>query len=99
MFYSHQCLAIIRRMDKALLDIRQLEAFAAVMSAGSITGAARLLDRSQPAVTRQVRELEADIGYELLHRSGPRIRPTQRGVQFHAQVERLLFGLRHIRAR
>ncbi len=84
-------------MDRPPLDIRQLEAFAAVMSAGSITGAARLLDRSQPAVTRQIRELEAEIGYELLHRSGPRISPTQRGVQFHAQVERLLFGLRHIR--
>jgi DNA-binding transcriptional LysR family regulator len=81
------------------LEIRQLEAFAAVMSAGSITGAARLLDRSQPAVTRQIRELEAAIGYELLHRSGPRITPTQRGVQFHAEVERLLFGLRHVRAR
>jgi DNA-binding transcriptional LysR family regulator len=85
-------------MDRPPLDIRQLEAFAAVMSAGSITGAARLLDRSQPAVTRQIRELEAEIGYELLHRSGPRISPTQRGVQFHAQVERLLVGLRHIRA-
>lgn len=69
------------------------------MSAGSITGAARLLDRSQPAVTRQIRDLESEIGYELLHRSGPRISPTQRGVQFHAQVERLLFGLKHIRAR
>ena len=89
---------IIREMDKPPLDIRPLEAFAAVMSAGSITGAARLLDRSQPAVTRQIRELEAEIGYELLHRSGPRISPTQRGVQFHAQVERLLFGLKHIRA-
>ncbi|WP_425329989.1 LysR family transcriptional regulator [Terrirubrum flagellatum] len=86
-------------MDSPPLDIRQLEAFAAVMSAGSITGAARLLGRSQPAVTRHIKELEADIGYELLHRSGPRISPTQRGLQFHAQVERLLFGLKHIRAR
>src|SRR4051794_14771585 len=86
-------------MDRSPLDIRQLEAFAAVMSAGSITGAARLLDRSQPAVTRQIRELEAEIGYELLHRSGPRISPTRRGVEFHSQVERLLFGLKHIRAK
>lgn len=99
MFDRHRRPLTIHRMDKAPLDIRQLEAFAAVMSAGSITGAARLLDRSQPAVTRQIRELEAEIGYELLHRSGPRISPTLRGVQFHAQVERLLFGLRHIRER
>lgn len=86
-------------MDTPSLDVRQLEAFAAVMSAGSITGAARLLGRSQPAVTRQIRELEAEIGYELLHRSGPRISPTRRGVEFHTQVERLLFGLKHIRAK
>jgi DNA-binding transcriptional LysR family regulator len=86
-------------MDRPPLDIRQLEAFAAVMSVGSITGAARLLGRSQPAVTRQIQELEAEIGYELLHRSGPRISPTQRGVQFHAQVERQLLGLRYIRQR
>jgi DNA-binding transcriptional LysR family regulator len=99
MFDLHEMPGIIQKMDKAPLDIRQIEAFAAVMSAGSITGAARLLGRSQPAVTRQIRELEAEIGYELLHRSGPRISPTRRGVQFHAQVERLLFGLKHIRAR
>ncbi|WP_310148643.1 LysR family transcriptional regulator [Bosea sp. BE125] len=86
-------------MNNDALDIRQLEAFVAVMSAGSITGAARLLDRSQPAVTRQIRDLEAEIGYELLHRSGPRISPTPRGVLFHVQVERLFFGLKHIRER
>ncbi|MER9236445.1 LysR family transcriptional regulator [Mesorhizobium sp. M0622] len=69
------------------------------MSAGSMTGAARLLGRSQPAVTRLIQDLEADIGYALLHRSGPRISPTSRGVLFHAEVERHLLGLAHIRER
>lgn len=55
------------------LEVRQLEAFAAVMSAGSITEAARLLGRSQPAVTRLIQDLEADTGDALPHRSGPRI--------------------------
>jgi len=86
-------------MHSSSFDIRQLEAFAAVMSAGSMTGAARLLGRSQPAVTRLIQDLEADIGYALLHRSGPRISPTSRGVLFHAEVERHLVGLAHIRAR
>lgn len=81
------------------LDVRQLEAFAAVMSAGSITGAARLLGRSQPAVSRLIQDLESDIGYALLHRNGPRISPTARGVLFHAEVERHFVGLTHIRAR
>lgn len=80
-------------------DIRQLEAFAAVMSAGSITGAARLLGKSQPVVTRLIQDLETDLGFAVLHRSGPRIAPTDKGVLFHAEIERLLTGLRHIRER
>ncbi|WFU05206.1 LysR family transcriptional regulator (plasmid) [Rhizobium sp. CB3171] len=86
-------------MHSNSIDIRQLEAFAAVMSAGSVTGAARLLGRSQPAVTRQIQDLEADLGYALLHRSGPRIQPTARGLRFHAEVERHLASLTHIRER
>ncbi|MBR0752829.1 LysR family transcriptional regulator [Bradyrhizobium jicamae] len=86
-------------MHHDVIDIRLLEAFAAVMSAGSITGAARLLDRSQPVVTRQIQDLEADVGYLLFSRNGPRISPTAKGILFHAEVERLLLGLKHIRAR
>jgi len=86
-------------MNDSLLDIRQLEAFAAVMSAGSITGAARLLGKSQPVVTRLIQDLETDVGFALLHRSGPRIAPTDKGVSFHGEIERLLIGLRHIRER
>lgn len=84
-------------MNYRSIDIRQLEAFAAVMSAGSVTGAARLLGRSQPAVTRLIQDLEAEIGYALLHRGGPRITPTSRGIRFHAEVERHLVSLTHIR--
>lgn len=86
-------------MHQDVIDIRLLEAFAAVMSAGSITGAARLLGRSQPVVTRQIQDLEADVGYLLFSRNGPRISPTPKGFLFHAEVERLLLGLRHIRQR
>jgi DNA-binding transcriptional LysR family regulator len=86
-------------MNTTLIDIRQLEAFAAVMSAGSVTGAARLLGRSQPAVSRLILDLEADLGYALLHRTNGRVQPTSRGLRFHAEVERHLASLRHIRER
>nr|WP_282960456.1 aldo/keto reductase [Burkholderia cenocepacia] len=52
------------------MELHQLEAFSAVMSAGSVTGAGELLGRSQPAVTRQIQELEADLGYALFDRHG-----------------------------
>jgi DNA-binding transcriptional LysR family regulator len=86
----------MQNMDIESLDLRQLDAFAAVMSAGSITGAARLLGRSQPAVTRLIQDLEANLGFELLYRNGPRITPTEQGLLFHDEVERLLVGIKHI---
>lgn len=89
---------IIRSMDKRNFDIRQLETFAAVMSSGSITGAARLTGQSQPTVTRLVQELEADIGFSLLHRAGPRITPTANAISFHQEVERALMSLDQMRA-
>lgn len=81
------------------MEIRQLEAFAAVMSTGSMTGAARLLDRSQPAVTRLVQELQATVGYPLLTRHGPRVTPTQEGFLFYEEVKHLLGNWRRLQDR
>lgn len=89
----------MRIMYTRSLDLRQLEAFTAVMSAGSITGAARLTGRSQPTITRLIQELEAALGFDLLHRGGPRIAPTAQGVQFHQEAERVLVSLQQMRAR
>ncbi|HWL69877.1 MAG TPA: LysR family transcriptional regulator [Geminicoccus sp.] len=86
-------------MHSPAVDPGQLEAFVAVMSAGSITAAARLLQRSQPAVTRAIQELEASLGLALFSRNGPRIAPTEFGVRFHEEAERMLFGLRHLHER
>ncbi len=81
------------------LDIRALQAFLAAMSTGSITGAAQLLGKSQPAVTRVVRELEEAVGFQLFHRNGPRISPTERGLLFHEEAVRLMAGMRQISSR
>jgi hypothetical protein len=69
-------------MHSNSIDVRQLEAFAAVMSAGSVTGAARLLGRSQPAVTRLIQDLEADIGYALCTEAVPASRRRRAGCYF-----------------
>ncbi|CUI97833.1 LysR family transcriptional regulator [Achromobacter xylosoxidans] len=81
------------------MELRQLEAFAAVMSTGSVTAAGRLLGRSQPAISRLLQELEAEIGYALFARSGPRVTPTEQGFLLYDDVERALSSLRQIRDR
>lgn len=81
------------------MDLKQLEAFAAVMSAGSITGAAKLLGRSQPALTRLIQDLETSLGFGLLHRAGPRVTPTEQGLRFHQEVEPVMAWLRQLRER
>lgn len=78
------------------MDIRQLEAFVAVMTIGSITGAAKLLERSQPAITRQIQELELGLGEALLHRNGPKVTPTALGYVLYEEAERIVNGVRRI---
>lgn len=83
-------------MSLQYFDTKQLEAFSAVVSIGSMTNAAHALGRSQPAISRLIQELEASVGFPLLHRNGPRISPTAQGLAFHEQVEVFLSGLRAI---
>ncbi|WP_315124216.1 LysR family transcriptional regulator [Comamonas antarctica] len=78
------------------MDIRQLEAFVAVMTIGSITGAAKLLARSQPAISRQIQDLELDLGEALLHRNGPKVTPTELGYVLYEEAERIVNGVRRI---
>lgn len=81
------------------LETRQLEAFVAVVSIGSMTGAAKALGKSQPVVTRLIQDLEKELGFAVLHRNGPRIAPTEQGLAFFSQAELFLSGLRTISER
>jgi LysR family nitrogen assimilation transcriptional regulator len=61
------------------MDLRKLRYFATVAELGSFTKAAARLHVAQPALSRHVRELEAEVGLELLSRVGRHIRPTDAG--------------------
>jgi len=59
--------------------LRQLRTFLAVVEAGSVSAAARLLNFTQPAASQQLRELERALSVRLLDRAGGRVIPTAAG--------------------
>jgi DNA-binding transcriptional LysR family regulator len=61
------------------LDPRRLETFRVVADAGKVAGAARLLNLSQPAVTAQIRQLEAEFGRSLFTRHAGGMTLTEAG--------------------
>ncbi|UHL62967.1 LysR family transcriptional regulator [Paralcaligenes sp. KSB-10] len=81
------------------MEIRQLEAFAAVLSTGSVTAAGRLLDRSQPVISRQVQDLEQELGFTLFERTRPSVTLTEQGRQFYEEMQHVLAGLQQLDVR
>jgi len=69
------------------MDLDKLRAFAAVALEGNITRAARRLRTSQPAVSKQVSELEESLGAVLFDRLPRGVRLTEAGqvLMHHAQ--------------
>ena len=61
------------------LTLKQMRGFAAVVNAGSISGAARALHLTPPAISLQLRDLETAIGVPLLERSDHGLIPTLAG--------------------
>src|SRR5205823_13418777 len=55
------------------MDLRQLRYFVSVADADSMAVAARRLHVSQPTLSRQIRELECDLGIQLFDRIGRRM--------------------------
>ena len=68
----------------------QLQYFVAVAEAGSTSGAARQLSVAQSAVTEAVKELESDLGANLLDRSGRGVALTHKGQLFLRHAGRML---------
>src|ERR1700682_1169076 len=65
------------------MELRHLRYFVAVADAGSLTVAAqRMLHTSQPSLSRQIRDLEDEVGAQLLRRSARGIELTAAGRAF-----------------
>jgi LysR family nitrogen assimilation transcriptional regulator len=75
---------------EVVLDLRKFRYLVAVVDEGGFRRAAQRLNVAQPAMTRQVRALEADIGLSLIERSRSGIKPTTHGVRFIAEAREIL---------
>jgi DNA-binding transcriptional LysR family regulator len=73
---------------RSLLNIRQIETFRAVMVCGSIIGAAKLMNVTQPGVSRTIGMLEKKLGYALFQRRGRRIVPTPEAEALYREIEK-----------
>lgn len=79
-----------RREDAELPSLTALTAFEATLRQGSFTAAAKELNRTQGAISRQVALLESQIGQSLFHREHPRLRPTRAAEVFGARLRKVL---------
>lgn len=70
------------------MNFRHLEVFFAVMTNGTVTGAASQLGVSQPSVTTTLKQAEAKLGIELFQREGGRLVPTPEARQLFEEAER-----------
>ena len=72
------------------MNIRGLRAFVSVMANGSLLSAAREMNTSVSALSRQVSMLEDELDLQLFSRENRRLTPTARAYAFLPEVERLL---------
>ena len=72
------------------ISFRQLQAFREVMRSGSVSEAARILGRTQPAVSALIANLEAELELKLFHRQRGRMEPTPEARFFQGEAEAIL---------
>lgn len=79
------------------LQLRQLEALNTVAEHGSMTRAAHELGISQPAVSRLIADLAAEVGFQLFDRSNGRLVPTQEARFLLPDIRRMLEMMTQLR--
>src|SRR5690242_8743531 len=79
-----------RRGDRVDMRLRYIELFHAILTSGSITGAAKLLDISQPAASKALQHAENQLGFALFSRVRGRIQPTQQAQLLRDRIENII---------
>jgi DNA-binding transcriptional LysR family regulator len=82
--------------EASLLTHRHVEVFRAVMTAGSVTGAAAALFTSQPTVSRELARMESLLRLTLFDRVRGRLLPTAQAYALFDEVQRSYAGLERV---
>ncbi len=75
------------------MRLRHIEIFNAVMLTGSVSAAARLINVTQPAVSRTLKHAELQLGFTLFERTAGRLVPTAEAQALFPLVEKLFSDL------
>ncbi len=79
------------------MEVRVLEYFLAVAREQSISGAADVLHLTQPTLSRQLKELEDELGKQLMIRGSRRITLTEDGMLLRKRAEEIVSLVRRTR--
>ena len=71
------------------MRLRHIEVFNAVMQTGSVSAAARLINLTQPTVSRTLQHAELQLGFPLFERARGRLTPTNEAMALFPHVEKL----------
>jgi LysR family transcriptional regulator, nitrogen assimilation regulatory protein len=72
------------------MDLRQLRYFTQIAESGNVSRAAEVLRIAQPSLSQQIKNLEEELGVDLLFRHSKGVTPTELGLQFYEHAQRIL---------
>ena len=78
------------------MNLKQMEAFRAVMLTGSVSQAAKQLFRTQPAVSMMISSLEDEIGFQLFERHKKRLYPTPEADYLYKEIEAIFSRIQDV---
>lgn len=78
------------------MRLRHIELFSTILQTGTLTGAAQLLNISQPAATKLLQQAERQLGYALFTRVHGRLQLTEEGLALKERTQKISDELRDL---